>query len=140
MAGLPGDSAIVCVGPPLLARAPSEGSVFGRSPAAVRPQSFAVSMLWPREVTGPLQLDPVSAIPCERIVFLSVVVPPPWGPGLRPFPSPRPRFPPARGSFVGGGEPGVFAVIVPPHRLAAVHARAGDAAGAVAVERAVHGA
>ena len=71
-----------------------EGSVFGRSPAAVRPQSFAVSMLWPREVTGPLQLDPVSAIPCERIMFLSMVVPPPMVPRLPPFPFSPPALPP----------------------------------------------
>ena len=88
--------------------------MFGRSPPAVRPQSFAVSMLWPREVTGRLQLDPVSAIPWERIVFLSVVVPPPMVPRLPPFPFSPPALPPASVSFVSASEPSPDAVIVPP--------------------------
>src|SRR3954470_16904582 len=52
MAGDPDSRAWVIVGPPLLAKAPSLGLVFWRSPSPVRPQVWPLSRLFPASVSG----------------------------------------------------------------------------------------
>ena len=55
----PPSSAWVRVGPPLSAKAPSSGSVLIRSPGPARPAVFALSMLFPRDVSALLAFPPV---------------------------------------------------------------------------------
>src|SRR6266850_1424772 len=74
MAGLPGSSACVAVGPPLFWSGPRFGGVLGRSPAPVRLQVPSPSRLWPRDVNVAgkrLQSSPLFA----TIVFLIVAGP-----------------------------------------------------------------
>jgi hypothetical protein len=63
-------SACVRVGPPLSWRRPRSGLVPLRSPGPERAQVASLLRLWPREVTGPLQLPPKGLF--ATIVFRSV--------------------------------------------------------------------
>src|SRR5439155_4065301 len=69
IAGLPPSSAIVCVGPPLLASVPSIGSVVWASPLALLVQQLAPwSMLLPSVVKGvPHALGPSSMTEFRRL-------------------------------------------------------------------------
>src|SRR5439155_18760473 len=60
IAGLPGNSAWVGVGPPLSCSGPSCGSMLTRSPVPVNPQELPLSRLCPWDVKVPLpaQLSP----------------------------------------------------------------------------------
>lgn len=71
IAGLPGGSAWVRVGPPLSAKATSRGSVFTRSPL-VPPQLPSLERLLPAELT-PTQLPPLAL--SATIVLRSVTLP-----------------------------------------------------------------
>ena len=72
-AGLPAGSACVGVGPPLFCSGPRCGSVFTRSPAALKPQLFALSRLKPAEanVPVPAQLPAGVEVLPATIVFLN---------------------------------------------------------------------
>ena len=65
IAGLPASNGCVSVGPPLSARIPSNGFVFGRSPVAANPHVFASSRLWPSDV-GRARTRAVPAAVCQR--------------------------------------------------------------------------
>src|SRR3989304_3371224 len=73
MAGLPESRAWVWVGPLLLARGPSLGSLLLRSPGWLKPQLAPLSRLNPCDVIGPEQLAPTVLL--ATIVFLRVMVP-----------------------------------------------------------------
>src|SRR5712691_6526788 len=83
MAGLPSRRASVWVGPPLSAREPRRGSVFCRSPGAVKPQVLSLLRLWPAEVMLPMQS---SGVLLATIVFFGVDDPP----SSALLPAPRP--------------------------------------------------
>src|SRR4051794_39827056 len=73
IAGLPGRSAIVGVGPPLPASAASSGSAFGRSPAAVRKQLPSLSRLWPSDaITWSLTWQ--SRVPAALVLPATIVL------------------------------------------------------------------
>ena len=70
MAGLPGSSACVGVGPPLFCSGPSNGLVFVRSPLAFSPQVLPLSRLWPSDINAP-----AAQVPSATMMFRAQIAP-----------------------------------------------------------------
>ena len=79
IAGLPAESAMVRVGPPLLPRpaGSNEGLVLTREPLAVeKPHVEPSSRLWPPSVMTPEQFPPEVLVAMTVLVTIAVSVPP----------------------------------------------------------------
>src|SRR5688500_4268838 len=74
MAGLPRTRACVCVGPLLSVSGPTCGSVFWRSPGAVKPHDASLERLLPSEVGGaPLMPHWMLGDPLFRLLAMMVL-------------------------------------------------------------------